>query len=72
MPPQLSGTVVQDLENALHHWFSGKGVDWVLIRPDRFVAAVGTCAEAERELGGFCADVLPEWRSDPAPAQAAA
>ncbi|MYN14424.1 bifunctional 3-(3-hydroxy-phenyl)propionate/3-hydroxycinnamic acid hydroxylase [Pusillimonas sp. TS35] len=33
--------VVEDAENALHFWFQKAGVDWVLIRPDRYVAAMG-------------------------------
>ena len=52
-------TVVQDLENDLHHWFRSKGVDWVLIRPDRFVAAVGLSGDAVDQLLRFCNFVLP-------------
>lgn len=58
LPAQPSGTLIQDLENTLHFWFQGKGVDWVLIRPDRFVAAVGRVDDAVRELSGFCDAVL--------------
>ncbi|MEP6720071.1 MAG: bifunctional 3-(3-hydroxy-phenyl)propionate/3-hydroxycinnamic acid hydroxylase [Variovorax sp.] len=58
-----SGTVIQDLENGLHFWFQGKDIDWVLIRPDRFIAAVGRSADAARELSAFCDAVLA-----PAPA----
>lgn len=58
MPAQPTGTLVQDLENTLHFWFQGKGIDWVLIRPDRFVAAVGRCEDAVRELSTFCGTVL--------------
>ncbi len=58
LPAQPSGTLIQDLENTLHFWFQGKGVDWVLIRPDRFVAAVGATADADRELSAFCETVL--------------
>lgn len=52
-------TVVQDLENDLHHWFRSKGVDWVLIRPDRFVAAVGLSGDAVDQLLRFCNLALP-------------
>ena len=52
-------TVVQDLENELHHWFRAKGVDWVLIRPDRFIAAVGLSTDAVGQLQSFCDLVLP-------------
>lgn len=52
-------TVVQDLENDLHHWFRSKGVDWVLIRPDRFVAAVGLSGDAVDQLLRFCNFALP-------------
>lgn len=54
-----AATVIEDVENALHFWFQGKGVDWVLIRPDRFVAAAGGSAEAAAQLGRFCDTVLP-------------
>lgn len=59
LPEQPTGTVIQDLENTLHLWFQGKGVDWVLIRPDRFVAAVGRTADAVPELSAFCDAALP-------------
>ena len=70
MPAQISGTVIEDLENTLHFWFQGKDVDWVLIRPDRFVAAVGRRADAVAELAAFCDAVLPQ--ADAALAQHAA
>lgn len=54
-----TATVIEDVENALHFWFQGKAVDWVLIRPDRFVAAVGSAADAVSQLGRFCDAVLP-------------
>ncbi|MDR6522312.1 bifunctional 3-(3-hydroxy-phenyl)propionate/3-hydroxycinnamic acid hydroxylase [Variovorax atrisoli] len=66
MPGQLSGTVIEDLENTLHFWFHGKDVDWVLIRPDRFIAAVGRRADAAAELGSFCDAVLaPDDKAQP-------
>lgn len=57
-------TVVQDLENELQLWFQKKSVDWVLLRPDRFVAAAGQAADAPAQLRRFCDLVLPD---DPAP-----
>jgi 3-(3-hydroxy-phenyl)propionate hydroxylase len=59
MPEQPSGTVIQDSENTMHFWFEARGIDWVLIRPDRFVAAVGTKDDATHELDLFCRTVLP-------------
>lgn len=56
--------VIQDVENTLHGWFQARGVDWVLIRPDRFVAAVGTRVDAVPQLLAFCDAVLPG-RADP-------
>jgi 3-(3-hydroxy-phenyl)propionate hydroxylase len=37
-------TVVEDVTNELRPWFHQRGVDVVLLRPDRYVAAVGTSA----------------------------
>lgn len=51
--------VIEDLENALNLWFQKTGLDWVLIRPDRYVAAVGGPAEALERLQAFCHKVLP-------------
>ncbi len=59
VPVQPSGTVVEDVENALHFWFEAKNVDWVLIRPDRFIAAAGKSGDAGPQLSEFCATVLP-------------
>jgi len=42
----------------LHFWFQEKGIDWVLIRPDRFIAAVGSRKDAVNELSAFCDAVL--------------
>jgi 3-(3-hydroxy-phenyl)propionate hydroxylase len=55
----VGAQVVQDTGNALHFWFQPKGVDWVLIRPDRFVAAAGSSADAIGQLQRFCTQVLP-------------
>lgn len=54
-----NGELVQDLENSLHHWFHDKNVDWVLIRPDRFVAAAGKVDDALAQLDKFCEFILP-------------
>lgn len=53
-------TVIQDLENSLQLWFMNKGVDWVLIRPDRFVAAVGRLEDAQSQLSKFLDMALPQ------------
>ncbi|MGC7960497.1 hypothetical protein, partial [Salmonella enterica] len=46
VPLTGSGTVIQDHENKLNAWFKEKGVDWVLLRPDRFIAAAGRADDA--------------------------
>lgn len=51
--------VVQDMTNSLHFWFHNNQVDWVLIRPDRFVAAAGSAADATKQLQRFCQKILP-------------
>ncbi len=62
-PPE--GTVlVEDVENGLHLWFSACGADWVLIRPDRMVAALGTAETLERDLAAFCERWLPPAAGD--------
>ncbi len=61
----ITGAVIQDVENSLGLWFQRTGVDWVLIRPDRFIAAVGRTADAVPELTAFCSEVLA---AAPAPA----
>ena len=53
-------TVMQDVENGLQLWFQAKGVDWVLLRPDRFVAAAGQADDALDQLSRFCQAVLPQ------------
>ena len=54
---------LQDLDNTLHFWFQKHQVDWVLVRPDRFVAAAGQAGNAVEQLSEFCASVLQEARS---------
>ena len=69
-------TVIQDMENDLQLWFQKKGVDWVLLRPDRFVAAAGLAQDAPAQLQKFCDAVLParapQARSTPSNAAAVA
>ncbi len=47
-------TVLQDVDNDMHVWFGGGKVDWVLIRPDRFVAAAGGTGDAVGQMTRFC------------------
>lgn len=64
--------VLQDTENALHFWFQRTGADWVLLRPDRYVAALGRREDAAALLGQFAARFVPGGAPAPAePAQAA-
>lgn len=51
--------LVEDAENALQPWFQAHGADWVLLRPDRYVAAMGTRADAAQRLQALCAAWLP-------------
>ena len=50
---------IQDVENQLHFWFQGRAVDWVLLRPDRFVAAAGSAGSAVDQMAIFCQTFLP-------------
>jgi 3-(3-hydroxy-phenyl)propionate hydroxylase len=43
-------TVVEDVANELRPWFLRRGADVVLLRPDRYVAAVATSADIGRDL----------------------
>lgn len=52
--------VIEDVENALQLWFQSKAVDWVLIRPDRYVAAAGKFQDANTQLQQFCQQLLPD------------
>ncbi len=56
--------VIEDAENALQLWFQSKAVDWVLIRPDRYVAAAGKAGDAAAQLSRFCQQVLPEGKQE--------
>jgi 3-(3-hydroxy-phenyl)propionate hydroxylase len=58
IPDAPSGLVLEDVDNALQGWFNAHQADWVLIRPDRFVAAAGTLADAPAQLARFCDGVL--------------
>ena len=57
---------VEDHENALHFWFQKTGADWVLLRPDRYVAAIGRADDLERSIDAFCRQFVPE-SGPPAP-----
>jgi len=56
---RVSAGLLQDTENSLQPWFQARGVDWVLLRPDRFVAAVGRDTDGPVELAEFCEAMLP-------------
>jgi 3-(3-hydroxy-phenyl)propionate hydroxylase len=60
--------VVEDVENSLHGWFNACGADWVLLRPDRVVAAIGRAATLAHDLRTFC----DRWLAPPAAPQAPA
>lgn len=51
--------VLQDTENALHFWFQRTRADWVLVRPDRYVAALGRREDAADALGRYAARFVP-------------
>lgn len=57
--PSPGVEVLEDAENALHLWFAACGADWVLLRPDRYVAALGTRASMAGELETFLRQWLP-------------
>ncbi|HYF20262.1 MAG TPA: bifunctional 3-(3-hydroxy-phenyl)propionate/3-hydroxycinnamic acid hydroxylase [Ramlibacter sp.] len=61
--------VVEDYENALHFWFQRTGADWVLLRPDRYVAALGTAADLEPAVERFCTAFVPAAAAAPQPSQ---
>jgi len=59
-PPVPAGMMLlEDTENALHRWFAAAGADWVLLRPDRYVAAAGAGADMAAALTRFAAAFLP-------------
>jgi 3-(3-hydroxy-phenyl)propionate hydroxylase len=62
VPAVPSGAVLEDTENTLQGWFRAHDVDWVLLRPDRFVAATGCEGDAVAELSAFCDLVQDEKR----------
>lgn len=51
--------LIEDTENALNLWFRAAGVDWVLIRPDRYIAAMGKRADADASLRRFVDRFVP-------------
>jgi hypothetical protein len=55
--PVMAGTattVVQDLENMLSVWFQRSGATLLVLRPDRYVAALGS----PQDFGAQCEDLL--------------
>lgn len=58
--PRAGVQVVEDEENALHFWFQRTDADWVLLRPDRFVAAIGTSGDLDLMLQSFCQAFVPD------------
>ncbi|MBL0422917.1 bifunctional 3-(3-hydroxy-phenyl)propionate/3-hydroxycinnamic acid hydroxylase [Ramlibacter sp. AW1] len=56
-PPDVR--LIEDYENALHFWFQRAGADWVLLRPDRYVAALGTADELPLCIEAFCHAFAP-------------
>ncbi|MEO8388766.1 bifunctional 3-(3-hydroxy-phenyl)propionate/3-hydroxycinnamic acid hydroxylase [Polaromonas sp.] len=66
---QPRGNRIEDVDNTLNFWFQDQKVDWVLIRPDRFIAAAGKVSDALQQLSTFCDTVLP--RTDTVPPQQA-
>jgi 3-(3-hydroxy-phenyl)propionate hydroxylase len=60
--PRDGVDIVEDVENGLHGWFTACGADWVLLRPDRVVAAIGRAVTMARDLRTFC----DRWLAPPA------
>lgn len=54
-----SPLLVEDAEGQLDDWFRAHRVDWVLLRPDRYVAAMGSAREATTRLAALCDAMLP-------------
>lgn len=53
--PGAAARLLEDHENALHFWFQRTGADWVLLRPDRYVAALGRAQDLDAQLEQYCA-----------------
>lgn len=53
-------TVVEDADNALQLWFQRHEIDWVLVRPDRYVALAGRQGDAAPQLRRLLEQVLPQ------------
>jgi 3-(3-hydroxy-phenyl)propionate hydroxylase len=67
-----SDVLLQDTENSLQPWFHARGMDWVLLRPDRFVAAVGRQSDGSGAIADFLKAMLPlDARSAPTAAATA-
>lgn len=54
--------LIEDVDNELNAWFQAHRVDWVLLRPDRYIAAMGTATEAAQRLTNFFDELLPAAR----------
>jgi 3-(3-hydroxy-phenyl)propionate hydroxylase len=67
--PPTGAALVEDVENGLHLWFNACGADWVLIRPDRMVAALGSAQTLVRDLSAFCAQWVPPAEAGSAPGE---
>ena len=51
--PSPGAIGAEDTESALEAWFRTADADWVLIRPDRYVAAIGRTADLAARIGYF-------------------
>ncbi|VCU71014.1 3-(3-hydroxy-phenyl)propionate/3-hydroxycinnamic acid hydroxylase [Pigmentiphaga humi] len=58
VPPGM--LLLEDTENALHRWLAAAHADWVLLRPDRYVAAAGRRADMIAALERFVAAFVPQ------------
>ena len=67
--PPTGAALVEDVENGLHLWFNACGADWVLIRPDRMVAALGLAQTLVHDLSAFCAQWVPPAEAGSAPGE---
>lgn len=52
-------SLLEDAENELNRWFAQANVQWVLIRPDRYVAAAGRQSDGAIALGRFIERFVP-------------
>jgi 3-(3-hydroxy-phenyl)propionate hydroxylase len=52
--------VVEDCDNHLRQWFESRKVDYVVLRPDRYVATAATHADLSQQLNAFLDLANPE------------